>query len=264
MTVPIPQDSVEREFLAFWAEKLLDPRDPQNKRWLGLEMQQITRGREFAEKLGALMPLRGARVLDVGCQTGGLAIALARAGAEVTGVDVDATLLEAAAIRARCHGVSSVRFEVCKAEGLPFADARFDLVTFVDVIEHVERADEALAEVARVLAPGGLLWLQGPNRFSPRWLARDPHYQMTGISVLPPSIGRWYVTRVRGRPRYDVGVFPVGARVVQRLERLGLRVESPAKPAGIASRVRHAIGMRFGSMFVVHARKPVDPPSTAL
>ena len=218
-------------------------------------MQQIARGRELAAQLAEHISLEGARVLDVGCQTGGLAIALAARNAKVTGVGVDATLLRAAEIRARCHGVDA-QFVVAKSESLPFESNRFDLVTFVDVIEHVERANDALAEVARVLAPGGLLYLQGPNRFSPRWFLRDPHYQMTGISVLPPDLGRWYVTRVRKRPRYDVGVFPVGARVLERLERAGLEIETPARPNGLAQRTRQAIALRFGSMFIVQARKP--------
>lgn len=257
MNVAIPQDSVEREFLTFWAEKLLDPRDPQNERWLALEMQQIARGRELAEGLARLRDLSGARVLDIGCQTGGLALALAQAGAEVTAVDVAPTLLEAAAMRARCHGVSTIHFEMSRAEVLPFERGRFDLVTLVDVIEHVECAPAVLAEAVRVLAPGGLLWLQGPNRFSPRWFLRDPHYQMAGISVLPPGVGRWYVTQVRGRPRYDVGVFPVGSLVVRRLEKLGMIVELPVGPGGVLSRVRHALAMRLGAMFIVRARKPL-------
>ena len=256
MSVAIPADSVERDFLAFWAEKLLDPRDPQNERWLGLEMQQIARGHTTASELAAHRPLEGARVLDVGCQTGGLVIAMASRGADVTGVDVDATLLEAAKIRARCHCANTARFIVSKAESLPFPSASFDVVTFVDVIEHVENADAALAEMARVLAPGGVLFLQGPNRFSPRWFLRDPHYQMTGISVLPPAIGRWYVTRVRNRPRYDVGVFPVGARVVRRLQRLGLVIESPSEPDTVMARWRQSVALRFDSMFVIRARRP--------
>ena len=253
--IAIPEHSVEREFLEFWAEKLLDPRDPQNARWLGLEMQQIDRGASLAAEMAAHVSFDGARVLDVGCQTGGLAIAMARRGAEVTGIDVDPTLLRAADIRARCHGVVNASFATAKAEALPFANASFDVITFVDVIEHVETAAASLAELARVIAPGGWIYIQGPNRFSPKWFASDPHYRMAGISVLPPSIGRWYVTKIRKRPRYDVGVFPVGARVLRVLDRLGFEVESPRATEGMMGRARHAMAMRFGSMFVIRARK---------
>lgn len=253
--VPIPEQSVEREFLAYWAEHLLDPRDPQNERWLGLEMQQIDRGATLAAELAAHVNFTNARVLDVGCQTAGLAIAMAKRGARVTGVDVDATLIRSAEIRARCHGVENATFAVAEGEKLPFATGHFDVVTFVDVIEHVRDADAALREVARVLTPGGTLFLQGPNRFSPHWLASDPHYRMAGISVLPPALGRFYVTKVRGRPRYDVGVFPVGSRVVSLLERLGFDIDTPRPPATALARVRHEVALRFGSMFVIRARK---------
>jgi ubiquinone/menaquinone biosynthesis C-methylase UbiE len=253
--VPIPEESVEREFLAFWAEHLLDPRDPQNARWLALEMQQIDRGAALAEELAAHVCFERARVLDVGCQTAGLAIAMARRGANVTGVDVDSTLVRSAEIRARCHGVENAAFTVAEGEMLPFPSSHFDVVTFVDVIEHVRDATAALREVARVIAPGGTLFLQGPNRWSPRWFASDPHYRMAGISILPPSLGRFYVTTLRRRPRYDVGVFPVGSRVLQSLEQLGFDIDTPRTPTSAIARMRHEIALRFGSMFVIRARK---------
>jgi hypothetical protein len=81
---------------------------------------------------------------------------------------------------------------------------------------------------------------------------------MAGISVLPPAVGRFYVTKVRRRPRYDVGVFPIGSRVVALLERLGFDIDTPRPPANVLARVRHEIALRFGSMFVVRARKDAD------
>lgn len=259
--IAIPRESPERAFLEYWAAHLLDPRDPQNARWLALEQGQIARGRRLAAELARFAPLPGARALDVGCQTGALTIALAAAGARATGVDVSAELVRAAEIRAGCHGVAP-DFRVARAEALPFADASFDLVAFVDVIEHVDDAARALAEAARVLRPdGGVLYVQGPNRLSPRWLLRDPHYQMAGISVLPPALGRFYVTRVRRRPRYDVGVFPVGSRVARTLARLGFALlESPYDPrASLARRAAGAMRLRFGSMFTLVAARSREP-----
>lgn len=252
----LPRASTELAFLEYWRDTLLDPRDPQNGRWLELELGQIERGRRTAGQLAELSPLRGARVLDLGCQTGALAVALCEKGARVTGVDIDAALVRGAEIRARCHGVCA-EFRVARAEALPFEDESFDLVTFIDVIEHVENASRALAEIARVLRPGGQVYIQGPNRFSPRWFFSDPHYRMFGISVLPPSLGRFYVTRVRGRPRYDVGVFPVGSRVMRDLGALGLKVTRFPLDSryGLLGRARSALELRFASMFTLVARK---------
>jgi 2-polyprenyl-3-methyl-5-hydroxy-6-metoxy-1,4-benzoquinol methylase len=219
-------------------------------------MGQIERGRRSVDDIARYTALEGRRVLDVGCQTGALAIALSERGANVSGMDLESKLIEAATIRARCHGARA-EFRVAFAESLPFESASFDVVTFIDVIEHVRDAAKALGEIARVLRPGGVVYLQGPNRFSPRWFARDPHYRMAGISVLPPALGAFYVTRVRRRPRYDVGVFPIGSRVVRTLEKNGLEViASPYDPRGtITNRVRGAIALRFASMFTLVARK---------
>jgi SAM-dependent methyltransferase len=251
--IEVPADSVEREFLEYWSANLLDPRDPQNARWLGIEQGQIARGERMAAELATWVNLRGVRALEIGCQTGALAIALAKAGADTAGIDVTPTLIEAARRRARGHGVTP-KLEVASAESLPFGDASFDLVTFIDVIEHIADADRALDEAVRVLRPGGTLYVQGPNRLSPRWLLRDPHYQMFGISALPPSLGRFYVTRIRRRPRYDVERFPIGPRVLRRLARSGLEVIEPRLGIGVR-RVARELRLTFASMFVIVARK---------
>lgn len=251
------REDPEAAFVAYWEEHLADPRDPQLDRWRALERTQVARARErYRQDIQRYCALDGAHVLDVGCQCGALAIALAEAGATVTGLDVDEPLLEGARARARGYGVDA-SFVKGVGERLPFEDRSFALVTLVDVIEHVESAEKTLAECARVLAPGGALYLQGPNRWSPKWLWSDPHYQMFGISVLPPALGRFYVTRVRGRPRYDVGTFPVGLRVLQWLRRAGLEVEAgPGIPRkSQVDRWRSVVGLTVDSMFTLVARK---------
>ncbi|MFO0557008.1 MAG: methyltransferase domain-containing protein [Polyangiales bacterium] len=247
----------EREFVAYWEAHLADPRDPQLDRWRALERTQVARAREkYRRDIERFVDLSGKRALDVGCQCGALAVALAESGAIVTGLDVEEPLLEGARARARGYGASAT-FVKGVAERLAFEDRAFDLVTMVDVIEHVESAERSLAECARVLAPGGVLYLQGPNRLSPKWFVSDPHYEMFGISVLPPTLGRFYVTRVRGRPRYDVGTFPVGASALRTLRRLGLEVISgPGIPAKTPRDwLRAAWGLTVDSMFTLVARR---------
>ncbi len=213
----------ERAFLAHWAERLLDPRDPQRPRWLALELGQLERNRAIATEVARFASLDGARVLDVGCQLGALPIALAERGASVVGLDVDDALLDGARLRAQCYGARA-EFVRAVGESLPFEDARFDVVTFVDVIEHVRDPRASVRELSRVLRPGGTLYLFGPNRLSLANLRADPHYQLAGVSVLPHALGAFYVTRVRGFPRYDVGVLPIGGQVARWLEADGLRV----------------------------------------
>jgi SAM-dependent methyltransferase len=102
----------------------------------------------------------GRRVLDAGCGVGYGTALLAQAGAaDAVGIDVSAQTVEAAAAE---H--PEVQFAAADVHELPFEDGRFDLVVCFEVIEHVERQDEAIAELARVLAPQGVLAISSPNR----------------------------------------------------------------------------------------------------
>lgn len=106
---------------------------------------------------GELAP--GARVVDVGCGTGDNLPALeaATGGGAVVGVE-----LSPYAVRhAPRSDDGGVRTGVSRAEALPFADACADLVTSMDVIEHLDDA-AALAEYRRILRPGGLVLLTVP------------------------------------------------------------------------------------------------------
>jgi 2-polyprenyl-6-hydroxyphenyl methylase/3-demethylubiquinone-9 3-methyltransferase len=97
----------------------------------------------------------GKRVLDVGCGGGILAEALAAAGAQVTGVDPSARSLDAARAHARRAGLA-IDYRRGGAEDLAaLVGGGFDLVFAVDVLEHVDDLERAIAAVAAVLAPGG-------------------------------------------------------------------------------------------------------------
>lgn len=99
---------------------------------------------------------RGRRLLEVGCGIGIDTLRLARLGfGEVVGVDLTEVAVEVAAERARREGLEGVRFEVADAETLPFEEGSFDLVYSFGVLHHTPGIERAVAEVHRVLAPGG-------------------------------------------------------------------------------------------------------------
>lgn len=106
---------------------------------------------------GQLPRPRGLSILDAGCGTGGNSAHLRRYGA-VTGIDYSADALRLARRR---HGLRLARASV---ETLPFLDSSFDLVLSNDVLCHLGVANDARAvrELARVLRPGGVLFLQLP------------------------------------------------------------------------------------------------------
>ncbi|MFW5641255.1 MAG: bifunctional 2-polyprenyl-6-hydroxyphenol methylase/3-demethylubiquinol 3-O-methyltransferase UbiG [Roseicyclus sp.] len=106
---------------------------------------------------------RGRAVLDLGCAGGFMAEALDDRGARVTGIDPAAGAVAAAAAHA-ADARREIRYDVGVGEALPYGDGAFDAVVCVDVLEHVEDLVRVLAEVARVLRPGGLFLFDTINR----------------------------------------------------------------------------------------------------
>jgi len=109
----------------------------------------------YADRLG---DLAGKRVLDIGCGLGGKTVAYAEAKARVTGVDLSAENIARCSVFARARGVDAV-FAAGDAERLPFAAGTFDAVIANDSLEHFADPERALRELARVLAPGGSIFL---------------------------------------------------------------------------------------------------------
>jgi SAM-dependent methyltransferase len=129
-------------------------------------------------------PLAGARVLSSGCGFGGSLLAYRDAGAAtVTGVEVDPEYVRFSQLRT----AELPEAEVLAADGgpLPFPDDAFDVIESMDVIEHTEDDRAYLAELARVLAPGGLILMVTPNRLWPV----EQHFDIVGPPYLPIGVG---------------------------------------------------------------------------
>jgi len=107
----------------------------------------------FFRRLGVVP---GARLLDVGCGAGQLALIAARAGARVTGCDISTNWLDKARARAAAEGLE-VTFEEGDAESLPYEDSQFDAVISLIGAMFAPRPERVAVELVRVCRPGGMI-----------------------------------------------------------------------------------------------------------
>jgi SAM-dependent methyltransferase len=169
---------------------------PDFERWregrIWQERQQDERLRLIARYGGALP---GRRILDLGSGMGGTSVALGLAGAAPLAFEYNRAYCDIIRLRA---GRYALGLPVVNGAGeyLPFSDASFDLVIAWDVVEHVQDPMLLLAELARVLRPGGRVLLTVINRFA----FRDPHYHLPLLNWLPRPLAEAIIER-RGRSK---------------------------------------------------------------
>ncbi len=169
----------------------------------------LARGRVLTgfleEQIGALDRLH---VLDLGCASGGISLALAERACRVVGIDLSVTELRQAAARPAIETVKNEpEFLAASSLQLPFPDGSFDIALMIGVLEYMGRAPQADAphtahldccrEAARVLGTSGHLVVAIENRWYPRFVVRSPHQGVLGGLLLPQAIAH-RVTRVRG------------------------------------------------------------------
>ncbi len=219
-------------------------------RWRSSRLGEITDTLEQQLLFELAGPVAGKRLLDVGCGDAALASEFARRGAVVTGLDADPAMVAAARRRIE---LASTQMQLIqgRAEKLPFSDGTFDRVLAVTVLCFVCDAGRAVAEMARVLRPGGRLVI-GELGYWSLWAA---HRRIRG----------WL-----GNPTWRAAVFRTAKELRDLAQAAGLRgdeirgaVNYP--PCGVAARLLAPIDLwigqqtTFGSAFLaVSATKPAE------
>lgn len=150
---------------------------------------------KIAKLIGAELGQPSRRMLEVGTGSGGIAHYFGRSGA--MGWDVEAVDVED--VRLATDGYSFTRVD---GVHLPFEDDSFDVVLSNHVIEHVgDRGQQAthLAELRRVLRPGGVGYLAVPCR----WMLVEPHFKLPFLSWMPMGMSHVYVRLASKGTHYD-------------------------------------------------------------
>ena len=129
-----------------------------------LKFIRETAERHFGIAAGAVKPLDGLRLLDIGCGGGLVSEPMCRLGASVTGVDASEANIKTALTHASEQGLD-IDYRAGTAEGLIDAgEAPFDIVLNLEVVEHVADAHQFLKDTASLVRPDGLMIVASLNR----------------------------------------------------------------------------------------------------
>lgn len=199
----------------------------------------------LAESLGHPGPYD---VVDVGCGAGTQSMLWAQRGHRVRGLDVNRALIELARHRAGDAGLQ-VQFDVGTATALPYESASADVVLSPELLEHVVDWERCLSEAARLVRPGGLLYLSTTS-----WLCPvQQEFTLPAYSWYPPPVKHWCEKRaVTTHPQWaNHARYPAvhwfsyyglsrwlaarGFRTLDRFDVLARQPLSPAKRLAVAA-----------------------------
>ena len=199
--------------------------------------RDIQRSREIVRQLRQRSSLRGKRVLDVGCGHGGALIAFAEQGAEVMGIEIDAERCRIGKQRLRDLGfqVEWHQGDILD-RGLACQLGTFDVIVCQDVLEHVLDISQTIRTLCALLRPGGLVFIQVPNKYSPEYIQADHHHGLFGISLLsrPQAIEYWGLAYAAPPEYYAVGYLRSEKFYRLAFAREGVTLETTERYQGIA------------------------------
>ena len=164
------------------------------------------------EWINSRVALAGKTVVDIGCGGGILAESMARKGADVTGIDLSEKALKVADLHSLESGVQ-VRYELLSAEELAAREpARYDVVTCMEMLEHVPDPAAVVQACAALVKPGGRVFFSTINR-NPK-------------SYLFAVVGAEYVLRMLPKGTHDYAKFIKPAELAQYIRNAGLTLDT--------------------------------------
>ncbi|HIE21874.1 MAG TPA: class I SAM-dependent methyltransferase [Acidimicrobiia bacterium] len=196
-------------------------------------------------------------VLEIGCGTAALSVALSPMAAWVVASDVSLAWLVLARRRFEDAGLTNWSVVAASADALPYSDDRFDVVVAADVIEHVPDPEAMISESVRVLRAGATMWLSTPNRFS---LTPEPHVRVWGVGFVPRRWAPRYVRLIRRVPYENIRTLSLRElRSLHLGASASVRVQAPRIPeavrAGYSKLARLLIAVYHGISRIPVLRK---------
>jgi 2-polyprenyl-6-hydroxyphenyl methylase / 3-demethylubiquinone-9 3-methyltransferase len=187
-------------------------------------------------------PIEGKEVLDVGCGGGILSEAMARRGARVLGIDLAQAALEVAELHALDTGVS-IRYQLTSAEELArTAPASFDIITCMEMLEHVPEPGHVIDALARIVRPGGHVFISTINR--------TPKAFMLAI------VGAEYLLRMLPRGTHEYERFIRPSELADWSRAAGLDLGSIASIEYNPLTRRYSLGRSPDVNYIVHLTRP--------
>lgn len=226
-------------------------------------------------KLARQISFCNERYLDVGCGNGAFTISLGSDFSEVYGIDVEGDRLAEFRQKIQERGLRNFSVQSMSAEKMGFPDNYFDVITAIEVIEHIPGLGSALDEIYRVLKPGGVFGITCPNRLFPFethgiwWRGKEKYGRYPLLPYFPPLHDRFALARVFTAEDLQQLLLPrgfsrVGLDYAYPTFERGHRMGRLARPLKSTMRMLEDSRLnRFGVSIVASYQKPAGQTDSA-
>src|SRR5581483_11897881 len=215
--------------------------DKQINDWLNKEKASEALVKFFIDRVGEV---KGRKLLDVGFGSGGVSVAFAKAGAIVSGVDIEEDLKE---IAEKYGQEFNIDFKIYNGSELPFENDYFDYIASSSVLEHVSHPEKVLKEMFRVLKPKGRILLSLPNKYYPV----ETHTLAWFVSYMPRWMAKKYLKILKRSPlEHDNLHFYSYFQIIDMLKKTGYKYrvlykENSTGLKGVVVKILKKLGIHY-------------------